>query len=216
MLIGTGLSYFECFFANEMSRPAFFIYRSRQVAADAALAGEDIALTLGEEDLLEAAVREHSRLVYRIAYSVLRNNADAEDVTQETFLRALRYLKKFARIADPKAWLAKIAWRLATERRKCAIPVAAGAETIGEALPSSSAGAERLLLEQERNALLERLIATLPERLRGPLVLSTLEEISPREVASVLGITEAAVRSRAFRARQILRNRLVAWMGVGK
>jgi RNA polymerase sigma-70 factor (ECF subfamily) len=65
-------------------------------------------------------------------------------------------------------------------------------------------------LEQQRNALLGRLISALPEELRDPLVLSTLEEISPREVALVLGISEAAVRSRTFRARQILRERLLA------
>jgi RNA polymerase sigma-70 factor (ECF subfamily) len=57
--------------------------------------------------------------------------------------------------------------------------------------------------------LLERLIAALPEKLREPLILSTLEEMSPREVAATLGINDAAVRSRVFRARQILREKLV-------
>jgi RNA polymerase sigma-70 factor (ECF subfamily) len=60
------------------------------------------------------------------------------------------------------------------------------------------------------------LIAALPEQLRGPLVLSTLDEISPREVATVLGISEAAVRSRAFRARQILQEKLMERIGPGK
>ena len=66
------------------------------------------------------------------------------------------------------------------------------------------------MLEQERNAVLERLISALPSQLRDALVLSTLEEIAPREVATMLGISEAAVRSRAFRAREILRERLLA------
>jgi len=57
------------------------------------------------ESLLEFAVREHSRLVYRIAYSVLRDPADAEDAVQEVFLRVLRYGNKAARIKDWKAWL---------------------------------------------------------------------------------------------------------------
>jgi RNA polymerase sigma-70 factor (ECF subfamily) len=161
-----------------------------------------------EVDLLEAAVREHARLVYRIAYSVLRHPADAEDVTQETFLRALRYGKKLARIDDQKAWLARIAWRVAVERRKQVVKAAIGTEEAGETLVSPHAGAERVLLDEERSALLERLISALPDDLRGPLVLSTLKEISPREVAKVLGISEAAVRSRAFRARQILKERL--------
>ena len=66
------------------------------------------------------------------------------------------------------------------------------------------------MLEQERSATLERLISALPGPLRDALVLSTLEEIAPREVAVMLGISEAAVRSRSFRAREILRDRLVA------
>jgi RNA polymerase sigma-70 factor (ECF subfamily) len=55
---------------------------------------------------------------------------------------------------------------------------------------------------------LEKLIAVLPEKLRAPLLLSAIDEMSPREVAATLGINEAAVRSRVFRARQILREKL--------
>jgi DNA-directed RNA polymerase specialized sigma24 family protein len=66
------------------------------LTAIATMASEVLALAQKDEDLLETAVREHSRLVYRIAYSVLRDHADAEDATQETFLRVLRYEKKFA------------------------------------------------------------------------------------------------------------------------
>src|SRR3984885_4347977 len=80
----------------------------------------DLAISTDEpgEDLLEVAVREHARLVYRIAYSVLRNAAEAEDVVQEVFLRALRYGKKLAGVEDRKAWLAQIAWRAAVEARR--------------------------------------------------------------------------------------------------
>lgn len=181
--------------------------------AESAMAGEAIALAQQEEDLLETAVREHARLVYRIAYSVLRNPADAEDATQEIFLRVLRYGKRIARIQDQKAWLARIAWRVAVERRKNIAKAAAGAEEAGEALVSPGYGADRILLEQERNAVLQRLISALPSQLRDALILSTLEEIAPREVASMLGISEAAVRSRSFRAREILRERLLALTG---
>ncbi len=160
--------------------------------------------------LLEAAVREHTRLVYRIAYSVLRNPADAEDATQEIFLRVLRYGKKLAGINDQKAWLARIAWRVAVQRRQSMAKAAAGTEEPGDTLVSPAHGADRVLLEQERTAVLEHLISALPSQLRDALVLSTLDEIAPREVASMLGISEAAVRSRAFRAREILREKLVA------
>jgi RNA polymerase sigma-70 factor, ECF subfamily len=183
------------------------------VIAESAMAGEAIALAQQEEDLLEAAVREHARLVYRIAYSVLRNPADAEDATQEVFLRVLRYGRRIAWIDDRRAWFARIAWRVAVQRRKNTAKLAAGTEEAGETLVSPGHGADRVLLEQERNAVLERLISALPSELRDALVLSTLEEIAPREVALMLGISEAAVRSRAFRAREILREKLLALTG---
>jgi RNA polymerase sigma-70 factor (ECF subfamily) len=188
------------------------------VIAESAMAGEalklaQIALAQQEEDLLETAVREHARLVYRIAYSVLRNPADAEDASQEVFLRVLRYGKKISRIEDQKAWLARIAWRVAIERRKSMAKAAAGTGEAGETLVAPGDGADRVLLERERSATLERLISALPSPLRDALVLSTLEEIAPRDVASMLGISEAAVRSRSFRAREILRERLLALTG---
>jgi RNA polymerase sigma-70 factor (ECF subfamily) len=185
------------------------------VIAESAMVSEAIALARQEEDLLETAVREHARLVYRIAYSVLRNPAEAEDATQEVFLRVLRYGKKMTRIDDQRAWLARIAWRVSVERRKNMARDAAGTEEAGETLVAPGHGADRALLEQERSALLERLISALPRELRDSLVLSTLEEIAPREVALMLGISEAAVRSRRFRAREILRERLMALAGPG-
>ncbi len=140
-----------------------------------------IAAAQPGQDLVESAVRDHARLVYRIAYSVLRNPAEAEDAVQDVFLRVLRYGNKAARIDDRKAWLARIAWRVAVERR--------------HRLADSAA---------------------LPDQLRDPLVLAMIEELPPRETAAMLGISEAAVRSRAFRARQILRDRMATWMGGSK
>src|SRR5277367_4325888 len=97
-----------------------------------------------EEDLLETAVREHTRLVYRIAYSVLRNPADAEDATQEIFLRVLRYGKRLAAIHDQKAWLARIAWRVAVQRRKGMAKASAGTEEAGETLVAPGHAADRI------------------------------------------------------------------------
>jgi RNA polymerase sigma-70 factor (ECF subfamily) len=70
----------------------------------------------GPDRVLESLVREHSRLVYRIAYAVLRSHHDAEDSTQETFLRVLRYSSKLDAVEDPKTWLTRIAWRVAVDR----------------------------------------------------------------------------------------------------
>jgi RNA polymerase sigma-70 factor (ECF subfamily) len=169
------------------------------------------------DDLLENLVRQHARLVYRIAYAVLRRHHDAEDATQETFIRVLRYSHKLASVEDPKTWLARIAWRVAVDRnrqqgRKREIPLDDPEKTLPEVF-SSDAAADDALHGAQVGDVLERWIAALPEKLRQPLILSTIEEMSPREVAATLGINEAAVRSRVFRARQILREKLAGRMG---
>jgi RNA polymerase sigma-70 factor, ECF subfamily len=183
------------------------------LTADFVMAEPAIATAQPEETLLEFAVREHARLVYRIAHSVLRNPAEAEDAVQDTFLRVLRYGGKASRIQDQKAWLARIAWRVAVDRRAKLAHSAGQSDGAIDSLLSPAEGAERVLLEKERREVLDRLIASLPEKLRDPLVLGTVEELSPREVGEMLGISEAAVRSRAFRARQILQDRMKGWIG---
>ena len=183
---------------------------------------DDVLADLLEKDLLENLVRQHSRLVYRIAYAVLRSHHDAEDATQETFVRVLRYSHKLARVENHKTWLARIAWRVAVDRnrqqgRKREIPLDDPEKPLPE-VASSDARADDALHGAHVSDVLERMIAALPEKLRQPLILSTIEEMRPREVAATLGINEAAVRSRIFRARQILRERLVGrtsrkWVG---
>jgi RNA polymerase sigma-70 factor (ECF subfamily) len=163
------------------------------------------------DHLLESLVREHSRLVYRIAYAVLRSHHDAEDSTQETFLRVLRYSSKLATVEEPKKWLSRIAWRVAVDRsrqlgRTREIPLEDPDKQIEVA--ASQTPADETMRGAQIGSALEKLIAALPEKLRHPLVLSAIEEMSPREVAAALGINEAAVRSRVFRARQILKEKL--------
>ena len=165
---------------------------------------------------LEALVREHSRLVYRIAYAVLRSHHDAEDATQETFLRVLRYSSKLDAVDEPKTWLARIAWRVAIDRsrqrgRTKEIPLEDPEKAVAE-IATADAPADEAVLGAQLGVALEKMIASLPEKLRQPLILSTIEEMSPREVAATLNINEAAVRSRVFRARQILRERLAGRM----
>ncbi|HUA15780.1 MAG TPA: RNA polymerase sigma factor [Verrucomicrobiae bacterium] len=161
---------------------------------------------------LESLVREHSRLVYRIAYAALRSHADAEDATQETFLRVLRHRTKLTSVEDPKTWLARIAWRVAVDRsrsrtRQQEIALEFPAGSVPE-VASGEIGADDALHGSQISAMIEKMIAALAPKLREPLILSTVEEMSPREVAATLGINEAAVRSRIFRARQILKEKL--------
>lgn len=186
----------------------------RVVAGEAILS--EIALTgagraESRDAALETLVRQHSRLVYRIAYAVLRRHHDAEDATQETFLRVLRYNAKLDQIDDPKPWLARIAWRVAVDRskhrRQSEISLDDPERTDAEPA-SEAATADQTAAGAQLGAMLENLIAALPEKLREPLILSTIEEMTPPEVAATLGLNEAAVRSRVFRARQILKQKL--------
>jgi RNA polymerase sigma-70 factor (ECF subfamily) len=124
-------------------------------------------------------------------------------------MRVLRYDRTLSGVRDQRTWLASIAWRVAVERRRKkseAVPQDVG--DVAGNLGGHGAAADETLLGAEMSALLERLIATLPRKLRDPLTLSTVKEMSPSEVAQVLGINEAAVRSRVFRARQVLREKL--------
>jgi RNA polymerase sigma-70 factor (ECF subfamily) len=207
-------------FLNEMGLRTVFMSEGKRVVAGEAilkgLATFERSRVESINEMLEALVRGHSRLVYRIAYAVLRRHHDAEDATQETFLRVLRYSSKLAAVEDPKTWLARIAWRVALDRSKQRgrtreIALDDPEKPIPEAA-SSDAPADETLHGAEVSAALERMIAALPEKLREPLILSTIEEMSPREVAETLGINEAAVRSRVFRGRQILRDKLAGRM----
>ncbi len=103
---------------NKQAPKAVFISEGLRVAAGQVTMLEAVALGQTEEDQLDLAVREHARLVYRVAYSVLQNHHDAEDATQETFVRVLRYRRKMAGVRDRRTWLARIAWRVAIERRR--------------------------------------------------------------------------------------------------
>jgi len=183
----------------------------QQVVAGPVILSEAMAMAQAGEDVLEAMVREHARLVFRVAYSVLRNHHDAEDATQETFVRVLRYGRKLGEMRDPQTWLARIAWRVAVDRRKKPPEVSLDdSENAILELSSATASADQFVLGSEMSRLLEALIAALPEQLRDPLTLSTVEEMSPDDIAEVLRIKPAAVRSRMFRGREILREKLSA------
>ena len=156
---------------------------------------------------IEALVREHSRLVFRIAYSVVRNHADAEDVVQEVFLRVAKH--GVAGIADAKAWISRIAWRASVDRFRSL--GRANQEEFDERLHAPQtrpAGTEQEAISRETLKLLDRMIVALPKKERDALLLTSLEEMSSFEAAKVLGTTETSIRARVFRARQRLAEKL--------
>ncbi len=151
---------------------------------------------------LELVVRQHARFVFKVAYGVLRNPHDAEDVVQEVFLRV--YGKGTRGVRDLKAWLATIAFRLALDRSR----KPEGLDIAEFELPAREPDAERHAMHQQQIDRVHRLIAALPEDLRHPLVLSALEELNSRQIGEILGIPESSVRGRVMRARQVLKDKL--------
>jgi RNA polymerase sigma-70 factor (ECF subfamily) len=176
-----------------------------------------IAMTRTRDTTLtvEGLVHDHARLVFKIAYSVLRNHADAEDATQETFLKILRYERELPAVHDAKSWVARIAWRVATGRAGKAPVVALDEEhalAVLESAPASNAPIDDNLIDEQMLELLQQMIASLPGDLRDVITLSTVQEMNSAEIAQVLAIPEATVRTRKMRARQLLKEKFTAIM----
>lgn len=154
---------------------------------------------------VEALVRQHARLVYRVAWSVLRDHHDAEDAAQETFVRLWRTREQLPQIADPRLWLARVAWRVAVDRvrRRREQPL----DDLPEPLAPGAPLDEQLAGDQLR-AVMEELIAALPKDMQDVINLSSAGEMSAAEIGEILGVAEGTVRTRLFRARQLLRERL--------
>jgi RNA polymerase sigma-70 factor (ECF subfamily) len=145
-------------------------------------------------------VHSNARLVHRIALAVTRNPDDAEDVVQECFLQFYRNAK-WPQIDDHRAYLARTAWRTALRR---------AARQSGQQLPdvliSPLAGPEREAIARQAETAIHILIDRLPEKLRQPLVLSAIDELTSPEIAAILGIPEGTVRRRIHSARELLRS----------
>src|SRR5947209_3613016 len=136
-----------------------------------------MAMAFDAEDEVERAVQAHAQLVFRIAWSVLRNHADAEDATQEVFVRLVRHRHRLAEVDDLKAWIARIAWRVAVDRKRALPAPGSEIEIAGDSsehepgaavrqLADAGADAEQIAAGREMLALVAQLIAGLPRELR--------------------------------------------------
>ena len=168
---------------------------------------EGVAAESTAQPDLTALVRDHSSLLYRVALSILRNPAEAEDVVQDVFVRVLERRNQLAEITDLRPWLVRIAWNLALDRRRRIRPEQMD-EVFAAGLVSASLPADQALAEARRMRQVLAAIERLPAKERQALLLSTLDELSTAEVAAILGRSESSVRSLLFRARTHLRERL--------
>jgi RNA polymerase sigma-70 factor (ECF subfamily) len=168
-------------------------------------------LTTGEEAEFTELVRRQSRFVFRVAYAVLLNSHDAEDVVQETFLKLYRN-RGWQNLDNERAFLARVAWRVAVDSRSRASQPVSPCFSPDQAdeLPSLRPGPEQNLLAANQGATVHSMIDALPEDLRLPLTLSAFDELNSREIGGILGIPEGTVRTRMQRAREMLRKKLGA------
>jgi RNA polymerase sigma-70 factor, ECF subfamily len=158
------------------------------------------------EQEFEVRLRESSSLAVRVAYSVLRQRQDAEEVAQEAFLKAYRSFSQLRDRDSFRAWLVRMTWRLAidrwrSDRRRTAREQSASPEV-------QDPTTEGIAVEGERADRLWRAMEDLPEKLREAIVLSAIQGYDVREVALLLGLPEGTVKSRLFLARKGLAQRL--------
>ena len=171
----------------------------------------------GETALFEVLVHRNGQRLYRAARAILKDDDEAADVVQETYLRAYRNLKQFAGRAKFSTWLTKIAIYEARARTrksrirgdKRGIPAARSARKE----PATEADAERRVLAREIRVMIEAAIDTLPDLYRTVFVLRGVEEMSTADTAECLNLSEDAVKTRFRRARALLRKKLYASAG---
>ena len=166
----------------------------------------DQARQHAEDETLAALVSQYAGTLYRVAYSVLRNSSDAEDAVQETFLRVLRHRDTLDEVRDRRVWLIRIVWNIVLDRKRRAKtrPETDDVAELARVLPSGGLSAEERAAAAQHHAHVLACVEQLPGKERQVLMLSAFEELTSVEIASVLGITESSVRSRLFRARNLM------------
>ena len=167
---------------------------------------DDLARTQAEEATIAELVSQYAGALYRVAYSVLRNPADAEDAVQEAFLRVLRHRATLDEVRDRRVWLIRIVWNIVLDRKRRAKtrPETDDVAELSRVLPCDGLSAEQIAVAAQHHAHVLGCVDKLPAKERQVLMLSAFEELNSVEIAEVLGITESSVRSRLFRARNLM------------
>lgn len=179
------------------------------------------ALKAGDRAEFARLVDATSTHIYRLALKILRDPQDAEDVLQETYIKAIRALPDFEGRSSLSTWLYRIAVNealmLLRKRRAILVPVEEDPEedeaSPGLVLTDWVALPEDQLLSAEGRERLDAAVEALPDTLRVVFTLRDMEGMSIRETADLLGLTETAVKTRLLRARMRLRNQLSAYYG---
>lgn len=190
--------------------------------ADAAL----IARCKGNDlTAFDEIVERYQHKIYRYVKRLVNNETDAEDITQEVFLKVLNSLHGFREESSLQTWLFRIATNLCRDtlrrrqRERGWLPLWRNADEdeteIEVDLPDTREDPERLLLQQELSKVLHSAIERLPVAMRQVVILHDIESLSYEEIAQSLGVPVGTVKSRLFHARTRLRNALASYMNEG-
>jgi RNA polymerase sigma-70 factor (ECF subfamily) len=173
------------------------------------------AILSGDKEAYGALVVRHSQSLFRVAFRITGNEADAEDVVQEALLRGYQKLESFESRSNFGTWIYRIAVRCALDRiggRKGDKGSRVAEETDPEQdevqVAAQAAGPDRLLLSGEIAALQQAALGALTPTERTAFVLRHMEDRSSEEIAAALGIAPNAAKQAVFRAVQKLRLRL--------
>lgn len=160
----------------------------------------------GEPRLFELLMRRYNRRLFRVARGIVRADAEAEDVVQQAWLRAYDHLASFEGRSLFSTWLTRICVHEALAR----VRKGSRLEPLGdeEEYPMPTGTPEQRASDGELRRALEEAIDQLPDGLRAVFVMRSVEGMSVEETAESLGIEEATVKTRAFRARALLQERL--------
>jgi RNA polymerase sigma-70 factor (ECF subfamily) len=174
-----------------------------------------LAVLAGDKEAYAALVERHSGRLFRVAFRITGNEADAEDVVQEALLRGYRKLESFGSRSDFGTWIYRIAVRCALDRiggtkmdETSRITEATNREQDEVQIADREAGPERLLLSGEIRAMQEMAMHGLSPTERTAFALRHLEDRTTEEIATAMGIPPNAARQSVFRAVQKLRGRL--------
>jgi RNA polymerase sigma-70 factor (ECF subfamily) len=151
----------------------------------------------GNLDAFDELVREHGPAVYRVAYRLLGDRADAEDAAQDAFLQAWRSLRNFRADSAFSTWM----YRIATNRCLDELRRRRETEPLDEEGPSQHPGPEQVVVARSEFEILRQAIDTLSVAQRAALILREFEGLSYEEIAQILDISVSAVKSRIHRAR---------------
>lgn len=175
----------------------------------------------GETALFELLMRRYNQRVYRVARGILRDEAEAEDVMQDAYVRAYQNLARFEGRSKFSTWLVRIAVHESlarVQRRSRLLSIEEEPEGVGNmsVLVSNRPDPERSAANAQTSALLEAAIVALPESYRSVLMMRDIEEMSTAETAQCLDITEENVKTRLHRAHAMLRRDLFARAGAAR